>query len=60
MSLGAVCTLIEHPASMTHSTYTDEELADAGIDQGLIRISVGIENPDDIIEDLERGFAAIS
>ncbi len=60
VSLGAVCTLIEHPASMTHSTYTDEELAEAGIDQGLIRISVGIENPDDIIEDLERGFAAIS
>lgn len=59
VSLGAVSTLIEHPASMTHSTYSPEELAEAGIDEGLIRMSVGIENVDDLIEDLERGFAAI-
>jgi len=59
VSLGAVTTLIEHPASMTHSTYTAEELAKAGIDEGLIRMSVGIENVADIIEDLEKGFAAI-
>ena len=59
VSLGAVSTLIEHPASMTHSTYTAEELAEAGISEGLIRISVGIEDIDDIIEDLERGFEVI-
>jgi len=59
VSLGAVTTLIEHPASMTHSTYSPEDLAKAGIDEGLIRISVGIENVDDLIEDLEKGFAAI-
>ncbi|MBN1755760.1 PLP-dependent transferase [bacterium] len=59
VSLGAVTTLIEHPASMTHSTYSAEDLAKAGIEAGLIRISVGIEDINDILEDLERGFAAI-
>ncbi len=59
VSLGAVTTLIEHPASMTHSSYSTEDLAKAGIDEGLIRLSVGIENVDDIIADLEKGFNAL-
>ena len=51
VSLGDAETLVEHPATMTHSTYTAEELASAGISEGLVRISVGLENPEDIIAD---------
>lgn len=46
-------TLVEHAASMTHSTYTPEELKASGISEGLVRISVGLEDPDDIIADLK-------
>lgn len=53
VSLGAVETLVEHPASMTHSTYSDEELLKAGINPGLIRVSVGLEDINDIIEDFK-------
>ena len=60
VSLGDAETLIQHPASMTHSTYSPEERLAAGIPDGLIRLSVGLENPEDIITDLERGFQAIS
>lgn len=56
VSLGAVSTLIEHPASMTHSTYSPEELEKAGIPEGLIRISVGIENIEDLIEDMDQSL----
>ena len=59
VSLGDVETLIQHPASMTHSPYTAEERAEAGIAEGLVRISVGLENVEDIIADLEHGFAQI-
>jgi len=59
VSLGDAETLIEHPASMTHSAYSAEELKDAGIQEGLIRLSCGLENPEDIIADLEDGFAQI-
>lgn len=52
-------TCVLHPASATHRQLTDEQLIAAGIDGGLIRLSVGLENVDDIIEDVERGFAAI-
>ena len=48
-----------HPASETHRQLTDEQLVAAGIDGGMIRISVGLENIDDIIEDLEAAFAAV-
>ena len=54
VSLGDAETLVEHAATMTHSTYTPEELAAAGISEGLVRISVGLEDPDDIIADLKR------
>ena len=56
VSLGDAETLIEHPASMTHSTYTEEELAASGIAAGLIRLSVGLENAEDIIADLEQAL----
>lgn len=59
VSLGDAETLIEHPATMTHSTYTAEELAAAGIPEGLVRLSVGLENPEDIIADLEMGFTHV-
>ncbi len=52
-------TCVLHPASATHRQLTDEQLVAAGIDGGLVRLSVGLENVDDIIADLERGFAAI-
>ncbi len=53
VSLGDAETLIQHPASMTHSTYTPEERAAHGISDGLIRLSVGLEDIDDILDDLE-------
>ncbi|MDR2892045.1 MAG: methionine gamma-lyase [Deltaproteobacteria bacterium] len=56
VSLGDAETLIEHPASMTHSPYTSEELAEAGIPEGLVRLSVGLENVEDIIADLDMGL----
>ena len=59
VSLGATETLIEHPASMTHSPYSEEELEAAGIPAGLIRFSVGLENPEDIIADLQQAFDKI-
>ncbi|MDW7678254.1 MAG: methionine gamma-lyase [Bacillota bacterium] len=54
VSLGDAETLIQHPASMTHATYAPEELAEAGISQGLVRLSVGLEDPEDIISDLKQ------
>lgn len=59
VSLGDAETLIEHPASMTHSPYSAEELKAFGISEGLIRLSVGLENAEDIIADLEHGFACV-
>lgn len=45
-----------HPASMTHRQLTDEQLAAAGITPDLVRFSVGIENPNDIIDDIEQAL----
>jgi methionine-gamma-lyase len=59
VSLGDAETLVEHPASMTHSTYSLEELNKAGIPEGLVRISVGLEEAQDIIDDLEIGFSVL-
>lgn len=58
VSLGDAESLIQHPASMTHSTYTAEERAEYGISDGLIRLSVGLEDIDDILEDLHKALAA--
>ena len=59
VSLGDAESLIQHPASMTHSPYTQEERLAAGISDSLIRISVGLENVDDLIADLAQSLALI-
>jgi methionine-gamma-lyase len=56
VSLGECDTLIEHPASMTHSTLTEEERRAVGITGGLVRISVGIEDSADLVEDLKQAL----
>jgi methionine-gamma-lyase len=59
VSLGDCDSLIQHPASMTHATYSPQQRMAAGISDGLIRLSVGIEDANDIIADLERALAAV-
>ncbi|MEN3157100.1 PLP-dependent transferase [Alkalimonas sp. NCh-2] len=59
VSLGDAESLIQHPASMTHSPYTAEERAMAGISDGLIRVSVGLEQVEDIMADLAQALAAM-
>lgn len=59
VSLGDAETLIEHPASMTHSPYTAEELEAAGIPEGLIRLAPGLEEADELIADLKQAFAKL-
>lgn len=59
VSLGDTETLIEHPASMTHSPVPREERLKAGITDGLVRLSVGLENPEDIMADLDQAFKKI-
>ncbi len=54
-----VKSLVIHPASTTHSQLSDEELASVGINKGTIRLSIGTEHIDDIIADLEKGFAGV-
>jgi cystathionine beta-lyase/cystathionine gamma-synthase len=58
-SLGGVETLISHPASMTHASVPSEERARIGITDGLVRISVGIEDSEDLIADLKQALAKI-
>ncbi len=58
VSLGDAETLVQHPASMTHSTYTPEERAEHGIGEGLLRLSIGLEDPQDILADLGQALAA--
>jgi len=58
VSLGDCDTLVCHPASTTQSSYTSEQLAEAGIAEGLIRLSVGIEDPRDICADLGQALKA--
>ena len=55
-SLGAVETMITHPATMTHADVPKDERDARGLTDGLVRLSVGIENPDDIIADLEQAL----
>ena len=57
--VATVKTCVLHPASETHRQLTDEQLVAAGITPGMIRYSVGIENIEDILDDLKRGFAQI-
>ncbi len=59
VSLGDIDTLIQHPASMTHSPIPREKRLEMGITDGLIRLSVGLEDVDDIINDLENGLSFV-
>ena len=56
VSLGDCDTLIQHPASMTHAGMSEQALKEAHITPGLVRIATGIENVDDLIEDLEQAL----
>ena len=58
-SLGGVESLIEHPASMTHSSVPKERRAELGVADSLIRVSVGIEDIEDLVSDLDRGFKQV-
>ncbi|MGI2130575.1 methionine gamma-lyase [Shewanella baltica] len=60
VSLGDAESLIQHPASMTHSPYTPEARAAAGISDNLLRISIGLEDCDDIIADLNQALARLA
>jgi methionine-gamma-lyase len=56
VSLGDAESLVQHPASMTHANYTPEERAAQGIGEGLVRLSVGLENTPDILADIEQAL----
>ncbi|MFJ1336622.1 methionine gamma-lyase [Pseudomonas caricapapayae] len=58
VSLGDAESLAQHPASMTHSSYTPEERAQYGISEGLVRLSVGLEDIDDLLADIEQALKA--
>jgi len=59
VSLGGIETLIQHPASMTHSKLSDEKQLEGGITKGLVRLAIGIEDVEDIIADLDQALAQI-
>ena len=56
VSLGDAESLAQHPASMTHSTYTEDQRAAAGISEGLVRLSAGLEDTDDLLADVRRAL----
>jgi cystathionine gamma-lyase/cystathionine beta-lyase/cystathionine gamma-lyase/homocysteine desulfhydrase len=58
-SLGGVETLISHPATMTHAALGEKGRKHIGLTDGMVRISVGIEDVDDLLADLDRALAAI-
>ncbi|HYM39618.1 MAG TPA: aminotransferase class I/II-fold pyridoxal phosphate-dependent enzyme [Thermoplasmata archaeon] len=60
VSLGGMETLVQHPASMTHGPLTDEERKTSGITEGLVRVSVGLEDADDLLEDFGQAVKAAS
>ena len=57
-NVGDARTLISHPASTTHSQLSDEQLAESGIRPETVRLSVGLEDPADLIADLDQAIAA--
>jgi methionine-gamma-lyase len=59
VSLGDAETLVQHPASMTHATYSPEERAEHGISDGLIRFSIGLENTADILDDIGQALEGV-
>jgi cystathionine gamma-synthase len=58
-SLGGVESLVAHPASMTHASMTPEARLRAGITDGVIRLSIGIEAPEDLVADLDQALATL-
>lgn len=60
VSLGDAETLVQHPASMTHATYSPEERAAHGIGDGLVRLSMGLENVDDILDDIAQALDGVA
>jgi cystathionine gamma-lyase len=58
-SLGAVESLLDHPAIMTHAAVPEAQRIELGISDSMVRISVGVENVEDLIKDLEKGLAAM-
>ena len=58
-SLGGVESLVAHPASMTHASMTPEARRRAGITDSVIRLSIGIEDPDDLVADLDRALSTL-
>ncbi len=56
VSLGGTETLVQHPASMTHGPLTEDERKTGGVTEGLVRVSVGLEDPEDLIEDFDRSI----
>jgi cystathionine gamma-lyase len=58
-SLGGIESLIEHPASMTHASIPRAEREKVGIVDGLVRLSVGIEDAEDLVADLDRGLSKV-
>ncbi len=58
-NIGDTKSLMTHPASTTHSSLTPEVRAEMGVSEGMLRISVGLEDVADVIEDLDRGLKAI-
>jgi len=59
VSLGGVETLVCHPKTTTHSGFTEEQFAEAGVTDGLVRISVGIEDWRDLLADFEHALEAV-
>ena len=58
LNMGDAKSLITHPASTTHRQLTPEELEAAGITPDMVRLSIGLEHPDDLIEDLDQALSA--
>ena len=57
-NIGDVRSLVIHPASTTHSQLSEKDLATTGVTPGLVRLSVGLETYEDLVADLQKGFAA--
>jgi cystathionine gamma-lyase len=58
-SLGGVESLINHPASMTHASVPKEERLKSGLVDSLMRLSIGVEDPEDLLEDLEQALEKV-
>ena len=58
-SLGGVESLISHPASMTHASVPPERRAELGLSEGMVRLSCGVEDTNDLLQDVEHAFAGL-